>query len=632
MLGKVDQSYVKVFGLSVIVWLIQIMPYLLGMVYAECGEFSLYLYKGALGISQDLISYGFQINQVFNDLSLFRVDPATVSNNNLVFPDGNLVALYGAFWLKITGSLTWTTILAPLPVLFISAVFVFKLVGLFFENKKIWWTALMLSLCFLTGFDDILGLRKLSNYLMGGELFIPGTNHLVMGYLRRFPHAQISSMVFFACLYFLISFLKGRRQKHFYLLVIFLAISQYIYFHYWTFLLAFTVLLLLPEIKRHYLLFVKGLGVWLVLILPYVYTAINFSLHPLSAAFKEKMSGFPDYSFFGVYALYLILSLFRNKRQLSFILIPLIVDLMILGAGYVFQPFHWVPTLLKGAVVLYCFFAIFQMQAGSDVKLSQRVNNVNFLLTFLLLKLDYLIGFNVEPYHWVYIATFPIFVIASIVEFKDSQLWSKRFIIPTMTAFIVFGAGLNGMNYARANYRFWTFDDSESEVLAYLKSKDETLLIGGNNFALNASLAVNSQHKLYSGISHLGDLSQEQSCQRLIHSYFLLGYGKEEVFDEYMQYKSYPQYLESYRFEKDSLGSEWPANISLVTEVILDYWHWPEYFEEDFQQYLDQQTMEIAYEPDVLLLYRRGDKKAVVSSSYQMVLNTKEIIVYSREE
>ena len=466
------RSFIVVLCMGVLVWVVQVLPYLLGVYWGGSENFSTFLYKGAIGIAQDLVTYGFQANHALQEPTFFRVDPVTINEQFIQFPEGNIIILFLGLALYFLSDLTWVSIFLPLPFILISVLLIHQIVNLSMKSFHKYWTFLISVLIFLAGYDDILGFRKLVDFAFHGSVFISRTNSLVMGYMHRFPNAQVSFTFFLGWLYFVLKYSKRGKNADLYGVVLFMAINQYVYFYYWSFQVILTAMLLAyPMIKRGKQ-FIGPLTLYLLMVLPFWVNYYWFVQSEVYADFSILISGLDHYSFWGTAVFFFLYFLLDSKRNWVVFLVPIIFNVGVMSLGYIFQEYHWV--FRAGRIMLITFLVIttlvFMCRKRNITQLNLAENT--YWATCILLHLKFLIGFNIEPYHWVYVGSYPILILCIIqAAGKNKQIAQPKNII-LMSCFLVSIALFNGMVYAKVNFPYWQWTADESAILRYLRKEE----------------------------------------------------------------------------------------------------------------------------------------------------------------
>ena len=589
-------------------WLMQVSPYLIGSVLNNGVEQSFFVYRGAIGIAQDLISYGFQINHALSTPTLFHVDASTINAVDLNFADGNLTTLYCSLLLKVFGSLNMVLLFAPLPVLVLTVLLLYKLVKVWVGKANVGLVVFLTVLLFLTGVDDFLGIKKLYWLVTEGFHFKTGTNHLPMGYMQRFPNAQVSYVAFLWWLYLSVKFYKSPSFKLYVFLPVSLAVLHYVYFYYWTYALLVSGFLFLWYCRKNVKESLFSLLVYLLLTAPFWIVVQRFVTNSMYPDYCEKVAVFTNYApwFIHVSSIVLLL-IFTKGRSVLFHLIPLLLQILILATSYVFQPYHVVYTavqvLVPLAVIMIGIRALALERGG---KVEYVFLFINYLAMFLMVNLIFIFDFNIQPFHWVYIGYYPLLIIAFV--FWLSRFVKKKKFVNIMkftTVFVLGVALINGFVYARSEHKFWRITTDELEVIEFLNERNEQDMIAGNNFAAISSIAVNTGHKIFMGQGHLSDLTRKEATLRFVENFKLLGYSNAAISKEYNAYRIKKGYMDAYVSNADSLALTWLENTTIVHETILHYWHDPGKYEERFNNILNDPNKGVSgFAPQYVLVYK----------------------------
>lgn len=632
---KIDNTFWKLVGLGIVLWIIQVSPFLLGFyLNNDVENSSVFVYRGEIGFSEDLMVYAAQIKHAAIEPHFFRTDALIHESSGNFFPDGNLIVLYCAFFYWLLGNWDAVLVFSSLPCVILSCFVLHKIVSFFTDSKTNFRLFILIgTFVFLTELMDFTGIFKLLESFQNKGVFVPGLHKLIMGNPQRFPQSQLTIFLFLAWVLALINTLKFARTKDYIFLALSLVVLQYTYFFFWTFALGFSLLIVLPEWFKNYkpwLLF----AIYAVGTLPFWLVFLNFNQGDFANEYQLKMRGYETYPSFvfhliGSASLLLAFAKRLNFTSITTIVFVALLQVVIQQTIYVFSPEAMLYQAVQfGSPLLLLIFLFINLKKG-DLETHEKLLLVNYWATFILINLKFIIGFNVQPFHWVNFAFYPVLLIGFVPivhGFLQKFAFTKSVI--ALSSFVVLIALANGVVFAKSTHRFWQFTPKESEVLTFLKQKPPSV-IGGNNVAFSITCAIHTPHKLLTGISHTNYLKNKEAYHRLIKNFKKMGYSDAQILLEVNQYKSKRTYKKAFVFNNDSLAKTWPDNTTLFAEAVCHYFENPENYLPEFKSALrNYSEKEFPSQLDYLLIYKptfRGnldtlESKVVMENDSYLVL------------
>ncbi len=634
-----DKKNWKYFLLGVCVWLVQIAPYLFALIANLGHDFSFFVYRGEVGFSQDVNSYGAIINHVKDSPSLFSTAPLIKEVNSLVFNSGTWVNLYSAGLLYILGNLDLVLLFSGLIPITLS-VFLIKLIineinSLFKNVISDSVFVLIVVLVLLTGFDDPLGLRKLTECYYHDFQFLTGTNKLICGYMQRFQHGQVSFFCFLLWIYcFLRTYIHEKRIDYT-LLSVSVVILQYTYFYYWTFACAFCFMMFVPKTREKYVSISLATLVYVVGTLPFWFVSYSFTSNELGAELSTVVQSMSEYSLVPIHGLMLLLVAITasqnkiSKRNLMRFIFPVVISLSLEVVTYCFMPNHWFYIL---AQILIPLVAVFVVDAFIEKKsIVIRILLVNYVIIVFFLNFNFFIGFNIESYHWVYVCFYPVFILfgISLLAVLLNKYLKQRMVI-LFSGLIVLIALCNGAVFAKSSYLFWRLSTNEQQVFSFFENKPKQV-IGGNNHPVLYSCAVSCNQYLLPAVLNLSLVSKDESYSRFITNFVQLGYSKELIIEEYKKYKLHKLYKKKFLSRNDSLGGVWPDNTTIATQLIHGCWRNPSKYLDELEDELDSyDPADFQFQLDYLIIYKPtflGDFSLIKGL---VVLENDEFVIFQK--
>ena len=623
-------------GLTLVfVFILHNAQYIIGNLYEkdENKLFTPFAYKAPFSLSEDNLSYAGIIRYSGNHPSLYRYDPLIKENSHLSFADGNIINSYLGLFNKIVGNINITYYYGGLIPLFLSIFLIFKIISIFFQKHSIPISIGISILVLCSNFDDVFGIQKfLTGFGLLGEYH---NNLLVLGYAQRFPYCQSSIVFFLFWIYRFIIFRESSSIKNQIWLLISLLGLQYSYFYYWSFAIPITAGMLFFDKKRPREFLILLLG-YLLLSSHFWLKFYEFNQLAFLEEYRERIKGievFPSSGilFFGTLCLLRFVNNGRQWFNLLLCLTPLFWIVFIKFFNSYLEPFPNLLQIVKYSFPISLLFMVIVSNKWNKWKNWAMLSLINYYLIFFFCNLKFVLGYNIQPYHWVYASYFPFLVLNIIIIWKDKiNLTRIRNIVLTCsTLTIVFGF-LNSYKSADKNHSFWSIGKDELDVIKLLE-KNPYSVIGGNNMMPLITFTAHADVYLYEGSCSHKRAMYEESAQRFIHPYKLMGYSDSLILNEYEKYKDIGKYhqivISQDSAARDSLAKVYPDNILGSTEVMWCYFMKPEKYIEKFKISLKQ------YKPgnhqlDYLIIYTpsfRGDYEEIKG---EKILENKLFKVY----
>lgn len=472
----------------------------------------------------DIILYGNFILSVFNHPGLFLKDIITYEHQNEIVPlQGALPGIMHAllyFFLKnisltlIIGSIISTIIIVIL-LYFISEL-IQKKYDLPYSNTR----TFLLIISFFT-FPAVI--FSLFNFFFVKPVLF---RHYI-SYISRF--ININHTVIFLLIWFLILiyiFFKEKNDKRLFILLgVSLASLQYSYVFFYIPTLAFTFFSFIIKYSLNKKTINKLLWVylpWLILSFPYL---LNFII------FKEF-----------------------NKEFIS-------------GSGTSFIHPSFIGLLFKLFCVLFIFFIIdfFYLKQEENKTFKNKLPKLLkesflsislFLTSAIVLNLRSIIGYTVQPYHFVYAFILPILIFITFIQlhkflviiqtyfwntFKICHLIKKiiNYFIIVFILILVLASILYLTIFAKQNYVYYYFDDSDVELLNFIKTNTpKDAVFFADNTYVNDIIQVNTNRKTLLGQISLTRIPLSEIHLRLLFGYEQLGFSVEKLIED-VNYSSY---------------------------------------------------------------------------------------------
>jgi len=636
-MGKLKSKTSFYIGLTlVLVFLLHNAQYIIGNLYErdENTLFTPFAYKAPFSLSEDNLSYAGIIRYSGNHPSLYRYDPLIKENGKLSFADGNIVNSYLGLFTKLSGDINTTYYFGGLLPLFLSILLIFKIISIFFHKHSIPISIGVSIIILCSNFDDVFGIHKfLTGFGFLGEYH---NNILVLGYSQRFPYCQSTMVFFLFWIYRLILFRESSSPKNQIWLLIALIGLQYSYFYYWSFAIPITAAMLFFD-KKHPREFIILLVGYLLLSSHFWFKFYEFNQLDFLEEYRERIKGIEIFPVSGILlfgALCLLPFINKGRKWFNVLLY--------------FMPFGWILSFKLLSVYfeyfpqfIYITKCIFPISLFTGILLAGIWNKwknwailslINYYLIFLFCNLKFVLGYNIQPYHWVYASYFPFLVLNLIVVWKDiiNLTRIKYAVVIGSTLTVLFGF-LNSYKSAEKNHAFWSISNHEKEVIELL-NKHPYSVIAGNNMMPLITFTAHTDVYLYEGSCSHKRAMYEESAQRFIHPYKMMGYSDSLIVKEYKKYENIGDYhqivISNNSSVRDSLSRVYPDNILGSIEVMWCYFMEPEKYVQKFENSLKNYS-DPSYDLDYLVIYAptfKGDYNKILGKK---ILENKLFKVYS---
>lgn len=595
-----------------------------------------FAYKAPFGLAEDNIAYACMTRYASKHPQLYVPNGVVKENKNQRFAIGNVVILYQGILHRLLGDINLTYYIGGLLPIFIGVILIFKIIQLFFQQHAIPIAVGSSILIFCSNFNDFFGILQFLDGIFFQENY--HGNYLVFGYSQRFTYAQ-SALPFF--LFWIYRFLRYREESNFKnqaLLILSLIGLQYAYFYYWTYAIPIVIASIIVEKKQW--------KEWKLLLLGYVVGSAHFwwqyytfTQLDFYTEYQQKMQGvetFPLFWILIVGSLNILPFLRRTNKLLTagifsapigiYIMVEFIHYYGIPPSNFIYKSYSYI---LPFPLIIFGFLALKKKHWGPQAFLSLS----NYFLIILLCCLKFIIGFNIQPFHWVYTAFYPLLIVSLISVWKN-YIHSKHLkwtVISSSLIIIIIGI-TNSFKLAQFNYKFWTIHDDEIEVINHLKEHPYSVIAGNNMMPLITFLAHTDLY-IYEGISCNNISTFDESAQRFIHPYKLMGYSNEGIIEEYKKYEQIPKYHQLYTkgniFERDSLSKVYPDNILGSVEAMLHYFMSPSDYLSKFKQAISNYNNSTQFEMNKLIIYKPTFKGNYSKIKGLKVFENETFIIYN---
>lgn len=580
--------------------------------------FTPFAYKAPFGLAEDNLAYAELIRYNANNPSLFTTDGIIKENEGNKFPIGNAVVVYLGMVQNLLGDINLTYYFGGLLPLLLSVILIFKTIQLFFNEHAIPIAIGVSILILCTNFNDFMGIEKFFNTFLFPDNYQHHGNVVVFGYSQRFVYCQSSLFLLLFWVYRFLVYLKEYSFKNQLLLLASIVLLQYSYFYYWSFAIPFTLALVLIS-KKNWKEFLTLLGGIILFTTPYWLEVYQFNQTEFYTEYQEKMGGAQTYN--GLYGIILIgtinlipfLKKGRNWFNILLLIAPITLNLIIEFLNYNFQSFHPVFYLTK-LTVLPSFITLGLLaKYWNKWDKTAMICLTNYYLILLFCSLKFILGFNLQPYHWVYTAFYPMIVFTLILAWKPiikaNRL--KKIITIAASLTIVFGV-FNAFKTADHNHDFWTIKKDDQAAINFLKEKPYSV-IAGNNMMPIITFAAHTDLYIHEGMTCNSSSMFKESAQRFIHPYKLMGYSDSTILGEFNKYRELEAYhkifTEGNEAQRDSLSHLYPDNLLGSIEAMFHYFTSPEKYEAKFKAALNA-FQNPNFDLDYLVIYKptfRGD-------------------------
>ncbi|MFC1648303.1 hypothetical protein ACFL1B_02480 [Nanoarchaeota archaeon] len=480
--------------------------------------------------SGDLYYMVKDILSVYEKPGLFLKDMVTFEYNGEIIPlQGSLPFLFHAFLYLITRNLTLAILLGS-AISYMLIIYLLLCIAELFWGKKAGERKLMTSLLvsvFLAFPYSILSIVRYFNMHLFDKAY--SFTPYISGHIGRFIFANHIIIFLLLWFYTLVRALEGKSKTDYILLGITLALIQYTYFYYFTGALLMTGIVLLirngfsiESVKNGAVAY----GTWALLSLPYL---LNFVIYKDVNNEAMMMAG----------PLFLSNDYFPDFRILIMFLIMAVVIFM---------------------AIEYCHL---RKKGINDYKVLIKKSSIPIGLlvsTVLLLNIQYVLGYTIQPSHWIVSFALPLFLIIMIVQIpKLIKLFNKSFeqtikpVIGACIAVLVLGVVLSNVASAQHWGENFYLTPEEKELFDWIKKstdKDDVfyapepvlndiiVMHTGRNqllgYNVHSRVSVKEVHeRLYFACENditceLPDLLQEE--QLAAHQRYYHGYGDSATF------------------------------------------------------------------------------------------------------
>ncbi len=576
---------------------------------AEGDELTPFVYKPPFSLSEDNLSYAGIIRYSGNHPSIYRYDPLIKENGHLSFADGNIINSYLGLFHKIFNNINYTYYFGAFLPLILSVILVFKIVKLFYSNYTIPISIAVAIVISCASFDDFFGLKKfILGYIFTEDY---GNNIIIHGYAQRFPYCQSTTFILLFWIYRFILYRRNPDLKNQILLALSLLALQYGYFFYWSYGLAITFSMILFD-RRRLKEFIPLLISYIIFTAHFWFEFYEFNQLPFLEEYRERIKGiefYPDLPvvIVGSVCLLPFLKFSQKSYVLLAIAIPIISSLSIEFAYYTFQPFHYAYIGIQVFTILAIAGLVLFVWFKKDWKNWQLITLVNYYLMFVLCNLKFYLGFNVQPYHWVYAAYYPFLIINVLVILKNlvSTQIVKKVTIGFATLTVILGLS-NSFKMAEKVHGFWTIQKDDVAVIDFLKQRPYTV-IAGNNMMPLITFTAHADVYLYEGSTSHKRSMYDESAARFIQPYKIMGYSDSLIVAEYTKYRDLVDlniiFGGKESFERDSLANVYPDNSMGSVEVMWCYFMFPENYLGKFKESLSN-FVPPSYEMNHLIIYK----------------------------
>mgnify|MGYP006144602125 CR=1 FL=1 len=539
------------------------------------GRFSEFVYKGPFAHC-DILNYAGHLRYSSEQPSLLRPDGMIKENKGLVFADGNIINVYAGWVLKIVKNIDLVPIVGSLLPLFLSVLLIFKISKRLLGEDKLLYQIGLSVILLLTNFDDFFGIGK---FIEGFIFHVKDLDDVMpLGYNGRFPYGQFSNVIFVFWIYTLIEWMFDKNSKNQILLALSIILCHYTYFYYWSYALPITIgCVLFTQSKPKTFLILAS--IYVLGTIHYWINFLEFNALDFAAEYLERLKGDQYFSYTWILIIGLIsgYSVFLKNKRLGLFLyiLPAVCVLVLKKINYVFPEGNLQLILALGVCVVLLLTLVYSILKIDFTKL-ELINVFNFYLTFILISLTYIIGYNVQPYHWIYTTYFSVMaicVVGLLRQHLPSGIFNK--ILKGSIVVIVVLGGLNSYRFAERNVVFWNLSEDDEAVILFLNEQENKPIIGGNNIMSLITFTGHSHAYLYSGSTCHSRSRTHELYYRFISTYKTLGYADSLIVKEYQKYRKHTEYWEVYHSYVESkriqLGKGFPDNLTLAAEALYHY-------------------------------------------------------------
>ena len=474
--------------------------------------------------NRDIIVYGNFILSVSNHPGLFLKDIITYEHQNEIVPlQGALPGIIHAMLYSLLKNISLTLIIGSIISTIIIIILLYFISELIQQKYKFSNSHLRTFLLVISFFTFPAVLINLFHFFFIRPILF---RHYI-NYVSRFinvNHTIIFLLIWFLILIY-IFFNEKNDKRLFILLGVALTSLQYSYIFFYIPALAFTLFFFLlrggfnkKTINNLLWIYIP----WLILSLPYL---INFVI--FKEFNKEFINGggtaFIHPSFFG-----LLFKLF----WISFVFF--IIDFIYLKQEQNIGIENKFTKLLKeSSLIISLFFT-----------------------SLIILNLQHIIGYTVQPYHFVYAFILPILIIITFIQFHKFMIIAQtyfsnnfklynlikkiiNYLVIIFILILVLASIWYSIIFAKQNYVYYYFDDSDVELLNFIKTNtSENAVFFADNTYVNDLIQVNTNRKSLLGQISLTRVPLSEIHLRLLFGYEKLGFSIEKLIDD-VNYSSY---------------------------------------------------------------------------------------------
>ncbi len=601
------------------------------LLFSEEGyHFTPFAYKAPFGLSEDNLAYAKMIRHAAEDPTLFVTDGIIKENKGINSPIGNIVIVYLGFIQNLLGDINLTYYFGGFIPLLLSVILIFKIIQIFFQEDAIPIAAGISVIILCSDFSDFVGLEKFIN-----AVFFPNEYQgdvLVLGYAQRFVYSQSSLFLFLFWIYRLFKFNSNANIKNQLLLGLSLTFLVYAYFYFWSFAIAFTITVVVFK-RLKFKQFIYLFSAFILLTFSYWLKFTEFLFTDSYNDFNQNMRGNEYYPLVGIIFLGTtsILPFIQEGKKLinlSIFLGPILMGYTIDLITYNLQPFHpiykafqfIIPAVLIGLILLARFVNKWNFKGLFCL--------LNYYIIFGLVSLNFIIGFNIQPYHWVYATFYPVLIFALLLSWKNFI----NIKLVGITALSIVALGLfNSFQSAKHNGKFWRISDNDLEVAEFLNQQNKPV-IAGNNLMPLITMAAHSDIYIYEGMTCINKSTFSESASRFIEPYKRMGYSDSLIIEEFNKHRKIEDYHQIFISndvaKRDSLSKVYPDNILGTLETMFHYFTNPEPHLPKFKEALSNHSSP-DFELDLLVIYKSTIPKSLPLPKNSIVFENGNYLIIS---
>jgi len=464
----------------------------------EPNSFGITTARGENYHARDTTVFGNDIISLYKNPGLLLRDTITYEHQNELIPaQGTATYVMHSFLYLLFGNITLTLVVGSILSTLLIIIILYYIARLIQRNYKLKYSNLrsfFLVVCFLTFPTVIFDILRF--IFSEPRLLYPYIGYV--GRLININHIAIFLLLWFFVLIYVL-FNNKQDKKLLILIGVLLATFQYSYVYFYTAALVFTGLAFLIKYNINKNTIIKLFWIyssWLVLSIPYL---INF--------FSKDEFG----------------------------------DEFIIRAGATFSNFiSFTNELIILFIICSLFFLVnyfYNKKKKGVLKKSLKDSYLSislFITGFVMLNIQYIIGYTVQPYHWIAAFIIPMVILIFFIQFNKllviikKHTTAKKAINILVGLFIIvslFGAVLHLSISANQWYKYYYFDDSESGLFEFIKNKtEENSVFFADTSYTNDLISVNTERKVL-----LGNMFHTRSSTAETHQRLIFGYNKLEL-------------------------------------------------------------------------------------------------------